>query len=291
MIDLSWDDAKRVLKKYGLTPRKRRGQSFLVDAQVARNIVEAASITKADHVLEIGGGIGILTEWLAIAADRVTVIEIEPALVRALRERFAKFENVEIVQGDALKVPLPETNKVVANLPYSISSEITFRLIREGVFEYAVLMYQKEFADRLLAAPGTSTYSRLSIDVQYKMIVEEILRIPANKFYPQPAVDSTVVKMYRRREGPFARDERIFYWMVHGIYAYPNKFLRRALRIWFKNIGAEDSLVDNLIAMCDGMIDGTERLRRLQLEVLVHIADCILDLVNQGVLPDPRVDD
>ncbi|MHA1771262.1 MAG: 16S rRNA (adenine(1518)-N(6)/adenine(1519)-N(6))-dimethyltransferase RsmA [Candidatus Thorarchaeota archaeon] len=290
-MTLSWHDTTRMLEAYGFKPKKKRGQTFLVDSLVARNIAEAAKITKTDHVLEIGGGLGALTEWLASSAGRVTVIEIEPVLVKILRSRFGNRENVEIINGNALVVPLPKVNKIVANLPYSISSEITFRLIREGEFEYAILMYQKEFADRLLAVPGTQTYSRLSIDVQYKMIVEKLLQVPASKFYPRPAVDSVVVKMKRRTKGPFAKDERVFYWMIHGIFAYPNKVLKKAVRIWFKNLGVERSLVDSLIGSCRDAVDGSERLRTLSMEILVHLADCILDLVEKKLLPDPRGDD
>ncbi|MCF2135822.1 MAG: 16S rRNA (adenine(1518)-N(6)/adenine(1519)-N(6))-dimethyltransferase RsmA [Candidatus Thorarchaeota archaeon] len=290
-MTLSWHDTTRMLESYGFIPKKRRGQTFLVDSRVAKSIVEAAKVTNKDHVLEIGGGVGALTEWLAPRAGRLTVIEIEPVLVQILRKRFGDHENVEIIKGDALTVPLPSVNKVVANLPYSISSEITFRLIREVEFEYAILMFQKEFADRLFAVLGTQTYSRLSIDVQYKMVVEKLLEVPASRFYPRPAVDSIVVRMKRRTEGPFAKDEQVFYWMVHGIYAYPNKILRKALRIWFKNMGAEKPLVETLIKTCGDVVDGSERLRALSMEVLVHLADCILELVEKKQLPDPRDDD
>ncbi len=288
MIDLPWHDTRRMLRKYAVTPKKKMGQTFLTDAVVARKIVEAAEVSESDHVLEIGGGLGILTVWLAQRARKVTVIEIDSKLARALRERFTDSNNLEIIQGDALVVPLPEVDKVVANLPYSISSEITFRLIDECEFDVAVLMYQKEFAERLLAKPGSREYSRLSIDIQYKMVIEPVILVPANKFYPEPAVDSIVVKMHKRTEGPFARDERIFYWIVHGLFAYPNKHLRKALRIWFKNIGVEKEQADRLITATNGIVDGTERLRSLSLGKLVRLADETLCLVEDGTLPDPR---
>lgn len=283
------DDIHRLLKRYNVKPKKKRGQSFLTSHSVVRDIVDLAELSKQDDVLEIGGGFGILTQQLAEKARHVHVIEIDPSLVKALGDALKDFTNVNIIEGDALKVDLPKVTKIVANLPYSISSEITFRVLREMAFEVAFLMYQKEFASRLVASPGTTEYSRLTINVQYYADVEEILEVPANMFYPVPAVDSTVVRMTPRSEGSFARDDSVFHWMIGGIYPYPNKNLRKALQIWFRNLRIDKTLSDEVIKRLDGILTGTERLRSIRLDQLIMLADVLLDLLSDGTIADPRV--
>jgi 16S rRNA (adenine1518-N6/adenine1519-N6)-dimethyltransferase len=156
-------------------------------------------------------------------------------------------------------------------------------------FEDAILMYQKEFASRLVAGSGTTEYSRLTINVQYYAEVEEILEVPANMFYPVPAVDSTVVRMTPRIEGLFARDEAVFHWMIRGIYPYPNKNLRKALRIWFRNLRIDKNLSDKVISRLEGILVGNERLRSINLNQLVRLADVLLVLIEEGTIADPRV--
>ncbi|MHA1963646.1 MAG: 16S rRNA (adenine(1518)-N(6)/adenine(1519)-N(6))-dimethyltransferase RsmA [Candidatus Thorarchaeota archaeon] len=283
------DDIRRLLNKYEIKPKKKHGQSFLTSHSIARDIVSLAELSDQDEVLEIGGGLGVLTRLIAEEAQHVHVIEIDPRVVKALRDALKDFTNVNIIEGDALTVDLPRVNKIIANLPYSISSEITFRILREMEFEDAILMYQKEFASRLVAGSGTTEYSRLTINVQYYAEVEEILEVPANMFYPVPAVDSTVVRMTPRIEGLFARDEAVFHWMIRGIYPYPNKNLRKALRIWFRNLRIDKNLSDKVISRLEGILVGNERLRSINLNQLVRLADVLLVLIEEGTIADPRV--
>lgn len=283
------DDIRRLLNRYDVRPKKKRGQSFLSSLSVAKDIVDLAEVSEQDQVLEIGGGLGILTQRIAEKALQVHVIEIDPRLVKALCDALKDFTNVNIIEGDALTVDLPKVNKIIANLPYSISSEITFRILREMEFEDAILMYQKEFASRLVACPGTTEYSRLTINVQYYAEVEEILEVPADMFYPVPAVDSTVVRMIPRSEGSFARDDSVFHWMVGGIYPYPNKNLRNALRIWFRNLRIDKNLSDEVLDRLNGILAGNERLRSINLDQLVRLADVLLVLIEEGTITDPRV--
>lgn len=231
---------------------------------------------------------GILTEELVKAARHVYVIEIEHGLVKALEERFTNHNNLDIIEGDALVVDLPEVNKVVSNLPYSISSEVTFRLLRELSFERAILMFQKEFAQRLFAEPGTQDYSRLTVNIQYQADVDLLLNVPATMFYPVPAVDSVVVQVKHKRQEPQAKDDSVFYWVVNGIFSYPNKNLRRALRIWLRNIGADRDLADELVVSCGGRLRGEDKLRTLSLEKLITLADVVLDYIEKKQLPNPR---
>jgi 16S rRNA (adenine1518-N6/adenine1519-N6)-dimethyltransferase len=285
---LSDVDIRALLRKYGVKYDKRRGQSFLKSNYVAREIVRLAEIDSDDRVLEIGGGLGILTEWLAEKAKSVCVVEIEQGLVEALQDRFIESKNVTVIEGDALVVDLPAVDKVVSNLPYSISSEITFRILREVDFQSALLMYQKEFAERLVAKPGSQAYSRLSVNFQYRAQAEEVMDVDSSMFYPEPSVDSKVVRITHRKSGPFAMDDFVFEWMIRGIYSYPNKQLRRAMRIWFKNLGVSRNLADDVIKDCG--IDGLEtmRLRRLDLETLVILADVLKDFVEDERLPGPE---
>lgn len=182
---------------------------------------------------------------------------------------------------------LPSANKVVSNLPYKISSPITFRLLRELRMDLAVLMYQKELVDRMMASPGSPEYSRFSIGIQYLAEVEPVLEVPSTKFYPVPAVDSTVIRMRVRKNGPFAEDPDVFFWMIHGIYSYPNKLLHRALRIWCRNLGKEKEMVSSIISKTDGVVTGKERLRTLSQKELISLADAILELTQEGVLHFP----
>ncbi|MHA2395084.1 MAG: 16S rRNA (adenine(1518)-N(6)/adenine(1519)-N(6))-dimethyltransferase RsmA [Candidatus Thorarchaeota archaeon] len=282
------DDIRGLLKRYKVRPKKKRGQSFLNSHSMARDIVDLAELSEQDEVLEIGGGFGVLTQQIAERARHVHVVEIDPSLVKALRDVMKDFINVSIIEGDALTVNLPRVSKIISNLPYSISSDITFRILKEMEFKDAILMYQKEFASRLVANPGTSEYSRLTINVQYYAEVEEILEVPADMFYPVPAVDSTVVRIVPRNEGPFARDEFVFHWMIGGIYPYPNKNLRKALRIWFRNLRIDKNLSDDVLKRLDGVLKGDERLRSISLDELVSLADVLLELIENNTITDPR---
>jgi 16S rRNA (adenine1518-N6/adenine1519-N6)-dimethyltransferase len=285
---LSDNEIQSLLRKYGVRPNKKLGQSFLKSRAVAQDIVAAADVTRKDTVLEVGGGLGILTEEIADRAGHVHVIELEAGLARALRDLLREHGNVTIIEGDALAIALPEATKVVSNLPYSISSEITFRLLREHAFDQAVLMYQKEFAQRLRADPGTQDYSRLTVNIRYQAEVDFLMEVPATMFFPMPEVDSVVVRMKHRTQGPRAKRDDVFHWMVTGLYSYPNKNLRKALGIWFRNIGVEKSLAEEIVHSCLGHPKGDDRLRNISIEDLVVLADSILGSIDEGRIPDPR---
>ncbi|MGY5875082.1 MAG: 16S rRNA (adenine(1518)-N(6)/adenine(1519)-N(6))-dimethyltransferase RsmA [Candidatus Thorarchaeota archaeon] len=280
-------DVKSLLRRYSVKPQKKLGQSFLTNHTIARKIVDQAELGPEDVVLEIGGGLGVLSSKLAKRAGKVYVIEIDPGLVQALKDSLNDVDNVTIIEGDALRVALPEINKIVSNLPYRISSEVTFRLLTEVQFDLAILMYQKEFAQRLVARPCVKEYSRLTIDISYHADTTRLFDVPSQMFYPEPAVNSTVVRMVHRTDGSFAIDVDVFLWMVRGLYSYPNKQIRKALGIWFRNLGREKSLADNLLGRVSS-IAGNERLRCLSQETLVEMADRILDMITEGLLDDPR---
>jgi 16S rRNA (adenine1518-N6/adenine1519-N6)-dimethyltransferase len=236
----------------------------------------------------VGGGLGILSNELAKQARHLYVIEIAPGLVRALQDILRNHQNVTVLEGDALTMELPEVDKVVSNLPYSISSEMTFRLLRELKFDQAVLMYQKEFAQRLLAEPFSQDYSRLTINIRYQADVEHVMDVPAGMFFPTPVVDSIVVRIRHVINGPRARSDDIFFWTIAGLFSYPNKNLKNALRIWFRNLNVEKYQVDTVIERCQKTLNGSERMRTIGIDDLVVLADSILDSIEEGVISDPR---
>ena len=216
------------LHRYGIRLSKRAGQHHVVDPTVLEKMVDHAHLSSEDVVLEIGAGMGNLTMLLAQRAGKVISLERDRRFVRVLCEQLKGFSNVQIVQGDALRIELPKFNKVVANLPYGISSDITFRLLKHK-FELAVLMYQQEFAKRLVAKPGSDDYGRLTVDAYYRTQVELLDEVPPEAFVPQPKVTSAIVRL-RPREPPFeVKSERVFSNVVRALFQHRRQRVRNAL--------------------------------------------------------------
>ncbi|MCM1986117.1 MULTISPECIES: 16S rRNA (adenine(1518)-N(6)/adenine(1519)-N(6))-dimethyltransferase RsmA [Methanococcoides] len=218
---------RKILQKYGI----RGGchdQHFLIDERSLDSIVDQAELSEKDVVLEIGGGIGNLTERLLEKAGKVYVIELDPALVHVLKDRFSDNEKIEIIPGDVLKLDLPKFNKVVANLPYSISSPITFKLFKHE-FELGILMYQYEFAQRMVAKANTEDYSRLSVNTHYFADADIIMKIPPSAFSPPPEVWSAVVKVVPRPSSFHVEDPQFFLDLVTAVFLQRRKKLRNAI--------------------------------------------------------------
>lgn len=208
--------------------KPKHGQHFLTDQRVLNRITGYAGLTEADTVLEIGGGTGNLTLKLKEAAGKVIVIELDRQLAAGLTH-ITRDSNVTVLQGDALEIPLPGFNKVVANLPYQISSKISFRLLRHS-FDLAILMYQLEFANRMLASPDTSDYSRLSVMAQYFARIELLETVPPSAFKPQPAVRSAILKL-TPREPPYHVNSIVFFEkFLKAVFGQRRKMLRKSLR-------------------------------------------------------------
>ncbi|MGQ0536440.1 MAG: 16S rRNA (adenine(1518)-N(6)/adenine(1519)-N(6))-dimethyltransferase RsmA [Methanobacteriota archaeon] len=206
---------------------KRLGQHFLIDERVADRQIGYADLRGDDVVLEIGPGLGVLTRRLASVARRVVAVEIDRRLLESLREALP--ENVDLVAGDATKVELPSFDKVVSNLPYGISTDITFRLL--GLrFERAILMYQLEFAERMSARPATDSYGRLSVSVQTRADCRVLERVPPSAFDPPPKVGSAIVRLSPREKPPFPiLDDRVFDEVVRAGFSGRRKKLRNAI--------------------------------------------------------------
>ncbi|MEM3882989.1 MAG: 16S rRNA (adenine(1518)-N(6)/adenine(1519)-N(6))-dimethyltransferase RsmA [Candidatus Methanomethyliaceae archaeon] len=186
------------IKKFGIRPRQRLGQNYVVDPSLIECLIEAARIEPDEVVLEIGAGIGGLTLRLAERARKVIAVEVDKNVAKALSSTVSRIDNVEVVLGDVLEMEMPKVDKIVSNLPFSISTPITFKILKDCSFKLAALTYQKEVAEKLLAKPGESEYSRLSVVAALLAEVRRVRDFPPEAFYPKPKVFSTVVTISKK---------------------------------------------------------------------------------------------
>ncbi|MCU4971269.1 16S ribosomal RNA methyltransferase A [Halobacteria archaeon AArc-m2/3/4] len=226
-------DPDGLLARAGVRGNPDRDQHFLVDDRVLDRLPTYLTEIDADtsHILEIGAGTGALTDRLLEAGDRVTAVERDPALAEFLREEFADEiadGRLILLEGDALDVDLPDFSASVSNLPYGVSSEITFRLLPEK--RPLVLMFQMEFAERMVAEPGTSEYGRLSVSTQHYADVELVEPVPKEAFSPPPAVESAVVRAIPRNPDYEVDDEAFFLRFVKALFTQRRKTIRNAIR-------------------------------------------------------------
>lgn len=231
---------KDILRKYGFVFQKKYGQNFLIDAHVLEKIIRAAEIGENDFVLEIGPGIGTLTQYLADAARKVVAVEIDRFLIPVLEDTLENFPNAEVIQNDILKVDLPnlikEKNqgkpiKVVANLPYYITTPILMELLEEKLpITSITVMVQKEAAGRMCAEPGSKEYGALSLAVQYYAKPSAAAQVPPNCFIPRPKVGSTVIQLKIYEKPPvFVENERFMFQVVRASFNQRRKTLVNGL--------------------------------------------------------------
>lgn len=228
------------IKKYEFAFQKKFGQNFLIDGHVIEKIISAADITKEDCILEIGPGIGTMTQYLAEKAGQVVAVEIDKNLIPILDETLADYDNVTIINDDILKVDInkivQEKNngkpiKVVANLPYYITTPIIMGLFEKHVPLYSItVMVQKEVADRMKVGPGTKDYGALSLAVQYYAEPYLVANVPPNCFIPRPGVGSAVIKLTRYKEPPVkVKDEKLMFALVRAAFGQRRKTLQNAI--------------------------------------------------------------
>ena len=229
-----------ILQKYNFNFQKKFGQNFLIDEHVLDKIIRAAEITKDDFVLEIGPGIGTMTQYLACAAREVTAVEIDRALIPILEDTLKEYDNVSIINEDILKVDIAalakEKNggrpiKVVANLPYYITTPIIMGLFESHVpIDSITIMVQKEVADRMQVGPGTKDYGALSLAVQYYAKPEIVAIVPPNCFMPRPNVGSAVIRLTRHKEVPVqVNDEKLMFKIIRASFNQRRKTLANGL--------------------------------------------------------------
>lgn len=277
---------RQLLKQHDLTLKKSLGQNFLTDGNVLSRIVHSLDLEPGDAVLEIGPGIGALTEPLARQASKVVAVEIDQRLIPILEERFNDYPNLTVVHHDVLKVDLPalfnehftehKRVHVAANLPYYITTPIIMRLLESGIpFEKFVLMIQKEVAERLSAKPGSKDYGSLTAAVQYYCEIEHLFVVPGTVFIPPPKVDSSVIRMTRRKEPPVTlADESFFFKVIKSSFAQRRKTLLNNLSSQFFSKETKHRLTD---VLNQAGIDPSCRAETLSLEQFARLSNALYD--------------
>lgn len=229
-----------IIKKYDFVFQKKYGQNFLIDDNIVEKIVREAGVTKEDFVLEIGPGIGTMTQILAANAREVAAVEIDDNLIPILKETLAEFDNVSVIHNDILKVDIKalaeEKNngrpiKVVANLPYYITTPIIMGLFESGVpIDSITIMVQKEVADRMQVGPGTKDYGALSLAVQFYAKPEIVVNVPPTCFIPRPNVGSAVIRLTRHENVPVeVKDEKLMFKIIRASFNQRRKTLANGL--------------------------------------------------------------
>ena len=268
-------ETKQILQENGIILNKNLGQNYLIDDFKRKKIIEYAKITKEDTVLEIGPGIGTLTIELAKKAKKVIAIEQDTTIFNILKKRLEKeqIDNVELINGDAVKVDFPPFNKIVSNLPYQISSPISFKFLKHD-FDLAVLMYQK---DRMNGKVGTKQYSRLSAMLYFKANVKFLTKVSPESFIPSPKVDSSVVELKPKENQIDEEDYKVYSKVVKALFQHRNKKARNALIDSRHIIGFKDKKELKLIL--NDLEDENPRIKELLLERTINLSpESIMEL-------------
>ena len=280
-----------ILQKYNFIFQKKFGQNFLIDEHVLDKIIRAAEITKDDYVLEIGPGIGTMTQYLACAAREVTAVEIDRALIPILEDTLKEYDNVSIINEDILKVDIAalakEKNggrpiKVVANLPYYITTPIIMGLFESHVpLESITVMVQKEVADRMQVGPGTKDYGALSLAVQYYAEPYIVANVPPNCFMPRPAVGSAVIRLTRHQKPPVeVMDEKLMFRLIRASFNQRRKTLANGL----KNSGELNLSKEVITAAIEKLGKGSSvRGEALDLEEFARLTNIIKEEMEHEV--------
>jgi 16S rRNA (adenine1518-N6/adenine1519-N6)-dimethyltransferase len=232
---MSVQETKRLLRTFRIVPNRLLGQNFMVEPSVFERLSDYVALGKADVVLDAGAGFGFLTRFLANKCKAVIAVEKDPQIAEVLREQLKGLANVTVIVGDVLKAALPEFNKVVAIPPYYLSSRLVMWLLERKV-ECAALILQREFADRLVAGVGSEDYGWLTVVTCHGAEVELLDAVPKAMFYPQPEVDSVIVRLKPWETAPFeVKDEAFFRRMVRWLFTQRNKKLSNALVPFIKS--------------------------------------------------------
>ena len=270
-----------ICKRFDIKMSKKLGQNFLIKRGIVDEIVKAANLQEGEPVLEIGPGIGTLTQGLAQSGANVTAIELDTRLLEVLDTTLAQYSNVTIVHGDVLKLDVPsimnnEPFKVVANLPYYITTPIIMSLLESRLpIERLVVMVQKEVALRMVAKPGTKDYGALSVAVQYYTKPDIVLDVPPKSFLPAPAVTSSVIRCVLRDKPPVdVIDEKLFFRVVKAGFAQRRKTFANTM----KTTGLSKDRIEELLAKAN--IDGQRRGETFTLQEFADVANAWAALIK-----------
>lgn len=272
-----------VLQKYNFNFQKKFGQNFLIDPHVLEKIIRAAGVTKEDFVLEIGPGIGTMTQYLCEAAKEVAAVEIDGNLIPILAETLSEYDNVTVIHEDILKVDInalaQEKNggrpiKVVANLPYYITTPIVMGLFESHVpIDSITIMVQKEVADRMQVGPGTKDYGALSLAVQYYAKPEIVANVPPNCFMPRPSVGSAVIRLTRHEQAPVdVADEKLMFRLIRAAFNQRRKTLANALNNSSEISLPKERIEESILELGEPV---TVRGEKLTLEQFAELANIV----------------
>lgn len=291
------NETLEILRRHGLRPIKRLGQNFLLDRRYLNSMLAAAEVGPQDVVLEIGPGLGILTAALASRAFKVIAVELDRRLEGALQGAIGGFDNVRVVWGDVLGLNLTKLLdfainegrkcKAVANLPYYITSPVVIRLLTEGraggsgpVFERAVLMVQKEVAQRMVAGPGGKDYGAFSVIVQYYSEPEIMREVPKEAFFPRPKVDSSIVRLRVLKDAAVkVNSSELFFGIVRAAFSQRRKTLKNALRTLLEDLGIDEVRLQG--AFAEAGIDPARRGETLGLCEFAALADGLMKFLDE----------
>lgn len=270
-----------ICKRFDIKMSKKLGQNFLIKRGIVDEIVKAANLKEGEPVLEIGPGIGTLTQGLAQSGANVTAIELDTRLLEVLDTTLAQYSNITIVHGDVLKLDVlsimhHEPFKVVANLPYYITTPIIMSLLESRLpIERLVVMVQKEVALRMVAKPGTKDYGALSVAVQYYTVPDIVLDVPPKSFLPAPAVTSSVIRCVLRDKPPVdVIDEKLFFRVVKAGFAQRRKTFSNTM----KTTGLTKNQIDELLVKAN--IDGQRRGETFTLQEFADVANAWAALIK-----------
>jgi len=281
-------EVKALMEKYGFQFSKRLGQNFLIDENILKKILQGAEVCRNDYVLEIGPGIGTMTEALAKSAGQVVSVEIDSALIPILQDTVGHYPNVKIIHGDILDIDLDnlvnvefegKPFKVVANLPYYITTAIIMGLLEKKLpFQSITVMIQKEVAERMAAKPGTKDYGSLSVAVQYYTRTSLVAKAPASVFMPPPKVDSMVIRMDRLQTPSVeVQDESLFFSVVKAAFANRRKTLLNNLST-YPVLGLSKDKALQVLEQCG--ISPQRRGETLSIEEFALLSDSILQTMD-----------
>jgi 16S rRNA (adenine1518-N6/adenine1519-N6)-dimethyltransferase len=270
---------KEITLAHGFRMSKSLGQNFLKDPEVLENIIQAAHLTAEDTVVEVGPGIGVMTQAIAREAGRVVAIEIDKGLIPILEETLEAYPGVEIIHEDILKVDLEELQsrcfpgiapKVIANLPYYITTPIIMHFLESAMsFQSMIVMMQREVADRIMSGPGHKTYGTISVAVQYYTRVEKVMEVPRGAFLPEPKVDSMVIRLTPHPVPPVALDDHDhFFRTIKAAFSTRRKTLLNALSNHF-----DKALVAR--ALTEAGIDPVRRGETLSIEEFARLSNSL----------------
>lgn len=267
---------RHILTKYKLIAKKKLGQNFLIDPSVVEKIAAAAELTTNDKVLEIGPGIGTLTQGLAESGAEVVAVELDQRLIPVLGNTLADYPNVKVMQGDILEMDIPKIIaspfKCCANLPYYITTPIIFAILEQNLeWERLVFMVQKEVAERIVAEPGGKDYGALSVTMRYYTEPQIAFTVPPSSFIPAPNVESAVLVCKKREKSPVElKSLEVFFKVVEAAFSVRRKMLHNSLKNYEK---FDNSQVEAWLERAD--IDGNRRAETLSLEEFARLANAV----------------